>query len=68
MHDLRRKLRNLVMDPTCIDTSMSPNVLDVLAIAPKSEMSSKGMPHVKRVIDSIGLISSSQDLIENIMS
>ena len=47
------------MDQMKIDIDLSPNVLDLLTIVPKSETRSKGMPHVKRFVDSVGLSASS---------
>ena len=44
---------------------MLPNVLDASTVVPKSDAYSKGMQCVKRVIGSIGIITSRQELIEN---
>ena len=52
------------MNPMQIDIEMSPNVLDMLTIIPKSETRSKGMPYVQRVVDSVGLSTSLQDILD----
>ena len=61
---LSRNLKELGRGPTQIEIAMSPNVLDVLTVIPKSEMRSKSMPHAKRVIGSFRLRTPRQELIE----
>ena len=60
-HTWQKKMKKLVILKEQISIAVENNFLDILTIIPTDEIRSKGIPHVKAAIESLGLSSNDKE-------